>query len=148
MRKSPSASLSNFERTLLAVSGSPWDSIYRIAVGYLFLPLFRNLSGAKDSGWKLVPLFLAVLLALRLLVAFIRRSAPVSDDVKAVSLKRRILGKRFDSYQWQKLLWFGVGMAFYVVWSRQLDMPSAGLTLLCLIGGAFGTIIWRHRVTT
>jgi len=148
MRSVFSRPLAVLERALLSVERFPWSALYRTAIGYSMLPLFSWLAGKGDLGWSLLPWFVAVLLALRVLPAVLRRVLPFSQHARAVWAERRALAKRFDSYQWRKLFWFGVGLAAYVASSGHIDWPSAALTGVCLGGGALGFVIWRRRVST
>jgi hypothetical protein len=91
--------------------------------------------------------FVGVLIGVRLIPAFIRRMAPFSDEVQAAWARRRQLAKRFDSYQWSKLLWFGVGMALHVFWAGRLSPGTLALVAFCLIGGGLGLWQWRRRLT-
>lgn len=50
---------------------------------------------------------------LRLVPAVLRRIFPFSSEAKDLWFQRRNLGKRYDSYQWQKLFWLGLGMLPY-----------------------------------
>lgn len=134
------------DRVLLAVDRFPCDAIYRTAIGYWMLPLFLRLSG-KDTGWSVLLWFVALLLAIRLVAAVLRKLLPFSKEATAAWAERRFLAKRFDSYQWQKLFWFGLGLAAYILSSGQLTWPAAALTAFCLIGGALGLLVWRRRVS-
>lgn len=148
MTSTPLAHLSVHERILLSAERFPWNAIYRIAIGYWMLPLFLRLSTKDDLGWSLLLWFVALLLTIRLLTAVLRKLLPFSKEVAAAWAERRLLAKRFDSYQWQKLFWFGAGLAAYTVSSGQSTWPVAALTAFCLIGGALGFLVWRHRVFT
>ena len=57
---------------------------------------------------------------------------------------RRTLAKAWDSYQWQKLFYIGVGlMSFYSVFSGELSVFRVALCLSCVVFGAVGVIQWR-----
>lgn len=139
--------LGALERSVLSVERFPWSAIYRTAVGYWMLPLFLHLSAKDDPGWSVLPWFVALLLTIRLLAAVLRKLLPFSKEVTAAWAERRVLAKRFDSYQWRKLFWFGVGLAAYSASSGKLAWPTAALTAFCLIGGALGFLAWRHKVS-
>ena len=135
------------ERALLSAEQFPWNALYRMAIGYSMLPLFSWLSATDDVGWGLLPWFVVLLLALRALPVVLRRLLPFSKEATAVWAERRVLAKRFDSYQWRKLFWFGVGLAAYVASSGRAGWPSVALIGVCLGGGALGYVIWRRRVS-
>jgi hypothetical protein len=56
---------------------------------------------------------------------------------------RRRTAKYFDSYQWRKLLWFGLGMALYMLPAGHFISQPSGLAAFCIATGAFGTARWR-----
>jgi hypothetical protein len=109
------------------------------------LPLFYSLFGKDDSGWYVVLWFISVLLALRLLPAVFRKALPFSREVRDIWIERRQTAKRFDSYQWRKLIWLGIGLAGYAVLSKNSGGIVGALTVFCLLSGGVGTLIWRRR---
>lgn len=118
---------------------------FRVALGYLVGPTWLWLTGAKRVAWSLFPFFLVVLLALRLVPAVLRRVIPFAASLQAVWAGRRRLAKRFDSYQWQKLFWFGLGLLLYAGTSPQRLAVLWDLTSVCLIAGGLGLLTWRYR---
>jgi hypothetical protein len=133
------------ERLLVRLDQPPWSALYRIGIGYVMLPLFFRLFGKDAAGWWLVFWFIGVLFALRLLPAILRKALPFSREVSALWFERRQTAKRFDSYQWQKLIWFGIGLAGYAASSRTFGGMVGALTIFCLISGGVGILIWRQR---
>lgn len=136
------------ERILLLLDQFPCGAAYRIAIGYFLVPLSSYLPASVHPGWNLASWFLGVLLALRLVPVVIRKILPFPERVIAVWAERRQIAKHFDSYQWRKLVWFGVGLAAYALSSRQFGGASAALTVFCVAGGALGILAWRHRSVT
>jgi hypothetical protein len=134
-----------YERILLLLDQFPCGAVYRIAIGYVLVPLSSTFPVSVHPGWNLASWFLGVLLALRLVPVVVRKVLPFSERVTAVWVQRRQIAKRFDSYQWRKLVWFGVGLSTYAIASRQIDGPGAVLALFCLAGGALGALAWRQR---
>jgi hypothetical protein len=134
-----------YERILVLLDESPCAAVYRIAIGWLLGPLSHTFPASVHPGWSLAWWFLGVLVALRLLPVVLRRVLPFPQRVIAVWADRRQLAKRFDSYQWRKLIWFGVGLAAYALASRQFDGATVALTLFCILGGALGAWAWRQR---
>ena len=119
---------SAYERTLLLLDQSPCGELYRIAIGYFLVPLSSSSSSASvHPELTLACWFLGVLLALRLVPVVIRKILPFPERVVAVWAERRQIAKRFDSYQWRKLVWFGIGLSAYAVSVRRFDGPSAVL---------------------
>jgi|SRR3954451_14385533 hypothetical protein len=123
---------------------APWYAIYRIALGAAFLPVLSRLFGPAVSARALFISFLAVLALLRVAPALIRHIIPFSKAVQDVWFKQRMLAKRYDSYQWRKLFWIGVGMAAYLASVPQRAVPQAGLAVFCLISGALGLFCWAR----
>jgi hypothetical protein len=107
--------------------------------------LYYRTSSKEDSGWFLVLWFLCVLIALRVLPAVFRKLLPFTREVEAIWAQRRRAAKRYDSYQWSKLFWFGIGMACYVAVSGGWDGILGALTVFCTIGGGVGFAFWRIR---
>ena len=133
------------ERILVLIDQPPWSALYRIGIGYVMLPLFYRLFGKDAPGWYLVLWFIGVLFALRLLPVVFRKALPFSREVRDVWIERRQTAKRFDSYQWRKLIWFGIGLAGYAVLSGNSGGMVGALTVFCLISGGVGVLIWRRR---
>jgi hypothetical protein len=109
------------------------------------VPLYARSRG--DGGgvdWALVPFFLLVLLALRVVPAIVRRVLPFSEEARADWSRRRLLAKQFDSYQWRKLLWVGLGLAVSAVSTGQAGPVRTVLSLACLLAGGLGAVRWRR----
>lgn len=134
-----------YERIMVLLDQFPCGAVYRIAIGYFLVPLSSYFFASVHPGLSLVSWFLGVLLALRLVPVVFRRILPFPERVIAVWAERRQMAKRFDSYQWRKLVWFGVGLSAYAVSSRQFGGTSAALTVFCVLGGALGIWAWRQR---
>ena len=90
-------------------------------------------------------LFLALLIGLRVGPAVLRKLLPFSDEGKQIWFDRRQLAKRYDSYQWRKLFWVGLGQLLYAAVGGGLMTGEWLLTAVCLIGGGAGLIIWRRN---
>jgi hypothetical protein len=130
---------------LVRLDQPPWSALYRIAIGYVMLPLFSRLFGTDAAGWCLVLWFLGVLFTLRLLPAVLRKGLPFSRELRTLWFERRQTAKRFDSYQWQKLIWFGIGLAGYAVLSGHSGGLVDALIVFCLLSGGVGVLLWRRR---
>ena len=80
---------------------------------------------------------LAGLFLLRLVPAALRRLLPFSTETQDVWRERRRLGKRYDSYQWRKLLWIGLGISLNVLFSHSAESGGveAVVALLFLVPG-------------
>jgi hypothetical protein len=126
------------------VETPPWPAAYRLVIGFCLVPLFAWWRGDQGSDWRLLPLFLLVLLALRLVPAILRRVLPVSDDLQTHWARQRFLAKRVDSYQWRKLVCFGLGLAAYLAVVGRADVIPAALAIACLLAGGLGAWRWRR----
>lgn len=133
------------EHVLVLLEQPPWSALYRMGVGIVMIPLFFRLSGGNVSDWWFVVWFVCTLFALRLIPAVLRKVLPFSSEVKAIWLERRQLAKSYDSYQWQKLFWVGIGLAGYAVVSKEFGGVGGVITGFCLISGGFGLLMWWRR---
>ncbi len=138
--------MKSVERLLVGLETRPWDLLYRAGIGFatLFLASRPWIVSGSDSGWVLVPVLLAVLLALRVIPVVMRKLVPFSKSAQEVWVQRRTIAKRYDSYQWQKLFGFGIGLALYTVLSGQLSTARIAVSTACLLCGALGMIRWRQ----
>jgi hypothetical protein len=133
----------SLERFLIALDEGMWGAIYRVGLGLAMPPVFGVLSGGQDSILGFVAFFLAVLIGLRVGPVVFRRALPFSAQAKDIWTRRRTLAKRYDSYQWQKLFWVGLGLLPYVVAAQGTRPGELLVTALCLIGGGAGQFVWR-----
>jgi len=133
------------EKLLIAAEELPWSSFYRAVIGFLLLPAFFILKGDAGSFPGFVLFFIAVLVCLRVIPMILRRLLPFSAEARGLWAERRILAKRFDSYQWQKLLGIALGLCSYLCVSRRFSPPLLGLAAACLICGVLGSFFWRRR---
>jgi len=133
------------ERALFNLERCPWGALYRVALGYAMLPCLAFVTGSSIAGWSVILWFAAVLVALRVVPAVLRKLLPFSRALSTAWAERRMMAKRFDSYQWRKLFWIGVGLGTYVVHDNQRGWPIVALVLFCLVGGAAGLLIYRRR---
>lgn len=137
-----------FEDMLGRVETRPWWALYRLAIGFWLVPVFARYRGADGSDWRLVPFFVFVLLSLRLVPAAVRRLVPFSDALQARWFRQRLLGKRFDSYQWRKLFWFGLGVTAHAMFFEWVGTAEISLAGACLLFGGLGALTWWLRVRT
>jgi hypothetical protein len=70
---------------------------------------------------------------------------PFTERTKTIWAERRQLAKRYDCYQWQKLLWIGLGMLASAIVTGERSAAVVLLTAICLVSGAAGSIAWRRR---
>jgi hypothetical protein len=78
----------------------------------------------------------------------VRRFARFSDAVESVWSERRRLTKRYDSIQWQKLLWIGIGLTARLGQTGDIEGFRVSLAVICVLSGAAGLTMRqsnRHR---
>jgi hypothetical protein len=135
------------ERILVALDGRPWSIVSRAALGFIAPPVFRVLSGDTNSILTSLILFIGLLAALRIVPMALRHSLPFSPEATAIWRERRQIAKQYDSYQWQKLFWIGLGLLPHAVIDGGLRNGELVVTFICLIGGGAGLIVW-HRINS
>lgn len=135
--------MKSFENFLIGFDSGPLSAIYRVAIGFGIAPLFRAFSRGYDPIWMFPAVFIGLLVALRVVPAVLRLALPFSAEAKAIWAGRRDLAKQYDSYQWKKLFWIGLGLLLYVVTAGDARNGEVVLVLICLIGGGLGQLAWR-----
>ena len=139
--------MTTFEIFLVEFDEWPLSAIWRVALGFIF-PEFMVLAGNPDSVWSCVGLFLLLLIGLRVGPALLRFALPFSKDVKEMWRKRRFISKEYDSFQWQKLFWIGLGMVPHAVAGAGLGLGGWVLAAFCLVGGGAGLAFWINAQRT
>jgi hypothetical protein len=132
------------ERLLLQLDQPPSSILFRVAIGYT-LPFLYRWERSDETGWVFILWFIGTLISLRVLPAVFRKLFPFSHEVNMAWMERRTLTKLYDSYQWKKLVWFGVGLLAYVSSSLTWETPIVAVALFCLLGGAAGSLFWKKR---
>jgi hypothetical protein len=135
--------MQQLEKYLVELDSGTSGAVFRVTMGLCIPPVFRALSGAGDQIWIDLVLFLALLIALRVVPAVLRKVLPFSAEAKKIWFDRRQVAKLHDSYQWQKLFWIGLGLLPYATIGSGLKAGEMVLTAVCLIGGGAGLLIWR-----
>lgn len=132
------------EVCLLKLEDAPWHAAYRVLIGFCFVLIAKAFQPDLPAGLFLA--FLAVVLfGLRVGPALIRRAVPFSKAAQERWALRRYWAKLYDSYQWQKLLWIGVGMALGAVLTRRVNGYEMAVAAFCVLSGALGAVFWRSR---
>ena len=135
----------NRDRLLVSLDESPSAQVSRLAFGCVLVPLWAWLMGDDAHGWTLLPFLLFALAMLRVVPVIVRKAIPFSEGVRDAWAERRQLAKRYDSYQWQKMLWIGLGMLTSAVATGERDAVVLSLAAVCVVSGAAGSIVWRRR---
>lgn len=136
--------MQQLEKYLVDLDSGASGAIFRVTLGLCIPPVFRALSGGRDQIWIELGLFLALLVALRVGSAVLRKVLPFSAEVKKIWFDRRQIAKLHDSYQWQKLFWIGLGLLPHALPGNGLTAAEMVLAAICLIGGGAGLLIWRR----
>jgi hypothetical protein len=131
------------ERTLLRLESAPFHALYRVLIGLLILPAHNALWPADATAWSLPLVALVVLGMLRVIPALARKVIPFSAETRMVWSERRLMGKRYDSYQWQKVFWIGLGLATWIALTGAVTAPAVAIAAVCLLGGSVGMLRWR-----
>jgi hypothetical protein len=124
---------------------APWGAIYRVVIGCVVPFVVELLWGESHSGFLLMLALLGALLSLRVVPFIVRKLIPFSTTARTAWIERRQLAKRYDSYQWQKLFWIGVGLTLYTIIPGKLTSSGIAISSLCLLSGALGLFIWRNK---
>jgi hypothetical protein len=132
------------ERFLVALEQQPWSGLYRVGIGYLLAPSFCYLASSEVLDWRFVVWFGVVLFALRVVPLVVRKMVPFSDEVGRIWMARRQRAKEYDSYQWRKLTWLGLGLALYGITSGNQSRMIVTITAFCLSGGLLGLACWSR----
>jgi hypothetical protein len=140
--------MKSLERFLIGLDGWPWSAVSRVVLGFAIAPVFYVLTGGRGSVWGFPAYFIGVLVLLRVVPAVLRLALPFSREAKQIWSERRFLAKRYDSYQWQKLFWVGLGLLLFVVAAGGAGIGEFVVMIACLIGGSLGLWIWRKVSTS
>jgi dolichol kinase len=132
------------ERLSIQLERYPWAALYRILIGYAVVPLYKALGGSSHD-WGVFLFFVAILFGLRVGPMVLRKIMRFSPEAHAAWKYRRYLAKRYDSYQWQKVFWFGAGIGLYVWVSNSFNSAAGILALISLVSGAAGLIFWKKH---
>jgi hypothetical protein len=145
MKSEQSSEMRPAEKLLVSLTKPPWCAAYLVPAGFLIFPIYHYFVGDSHSGSVLALVFFGVLLVIRFGPVFVRRLIPVSREVQAGWFQNRILAKRYDSYQWQKLFWIGLGIFGYAASFGELGGMSTVLAAICVLVGGVAAIVWRKR---
>lgn len=127
---------------ILGIETFPWSILYRAAIGCVVIPLSGVVCGGNPTLTQVSLVFVAVLVALRIVPGVLRRLLPVNSDVKAEWAARRVQARRHDSYQWQKLLGHGLGLGAYAFLHPRTAGNSLVLAGICVVAGVAGLSCW------
>src|SRR5687768_7942250 len=95
------------EKLSLKLDVFPLGAILRCALGWLLGLTYSAFAQGRVPDWGILFLFMAVLLALRIVPLVARKILRFTSETLAIWEARRRISKYYDSYQWQKLFWIG-----------------------------------------
>ena len=119
-------------------------ALLRIGLGLLLVPAVEAVH--PETGlWLLSALLLAGLFAIKLIAVAARRLVPASATTRSHWEWRRNLARYYDSYQWRKLVWFGIGIMI----GSALGWPGTTtqwiLGVVCFVAGICAEVLWRRH---
>jgi len=135
------------ERVLLNLDVGLSGAILRVALGaalvFALHPLVPGVGLAASAVSLAVMLF-----GLKAFAAVARKVLPATPAVRARWEWRRNLARNYDSYQWRKLVWLGVGILAAAGASRQQGAWEISLGTACILSGAIAEVAWRRKGLT
>ncbi len=134
--------MTTLDKVLVSIDRSPFDGVLRAVIGFVTVPVLSVLRRDVHSVRTLIIGLLSLLLSLRIAPVFLRKVLPLSSEVKAVWAERRQVAKRYDSFQWQKLFFVGIGLTCYMLVSKDLPTLSLAISGFCVLSGAIAMVIW------
>jgi len=133
------------ESVAVRLDQAPWAPLWRFVLGWSIVAAWIGATRDARRTAAFIVFFLGVLFAVRLVPAVLRKLLPFSASAQAIWAERRRFAKRFDSYQWQKLFWIGLGCTVYLSVSAGAAGGLWPVAILCLASGASGLMTWRFR---
>ena len=76
--------MKTLERFLISLDSGPWSAVSRVVLGLSIPPVFRVLSGGRDSIWISLALFIGLLVVMRVVPAVVRHVLPFSVEAKEI----------------------------------------------------------------
>jgi len=134
------------ETLLVSIDRTYLGALYRVVIGFFLIPVLSRLGLDVSSVWTLAVGLLVVLLSLRIFPVIVRKLVPFSSAANAVWNERRQIAKIYDSYQWQKLFFVGIGLAGYTLVSREFLNSRIFISVFCVACGAIGLARWSAVV--
>jgi len=139
--------MTTLDRILISIDRTPLDAVLRALLGFACIPLLSFLRQDVRSVWIVVIGLLLLMFSLRVVPIFLRKLLPLSPEVKAVWAERRQLAKRYDSFQWQKLFFVGLGLAGYILFSGESLSSTIAVSSFCVLAGAIGLVRWYMQAS-
>jgi hypothetical protein len=131
------------ETLLVGLDEGAVGAVLRAAIGFATTPAVAAVMGQSAGDWALGPGVAVIVILLRLVPLVIRKLVPFSRRAQEIWWNRRQMAKRYDSYQWQKLFWMGMGIALYSAVAGALRVPNIVVSATCIAAGGVGLARWR-----
>lgn len=132
------------ERALIRLDEPPWEGVWRAAAGLLWSASVDRAGMAASAAVQLGSL-VGLLALLRVVPLVLRRLLPFSRETKRVWSERRQIAQRYDSYQWKKVLWLGLGIGLQAALSGDLLTLRGCVAAIGIVAGAFGWFAWQAK---
>jgi hypothetical protein len=134
----------HLENVLISLDIGGAGALLRMVLGVLLVAVVE--AAHPETGlWMLSALLLGMLFAIKLVAAAARLVVPASPRVRSHWEWRRTLARYYDSYQWRKLLWYGVG----IMMGGALAWPATSaqwiLGIACTVAGGVAEALWRRH---
>jgi hypothetical protein len=130
------------ESLALKLDSAPLNAIWRLLFGFALYPAYNLLCDEKCPPWFFLAYILFILVALRALPIVFRKLIKFSAEAQMTWADRRQLAKVYDSFQWRKLFWMGLGLGGYLLCANVHHDFATCTALLFTIGGGFGLLTW------
>ena len=136
----------DLEKVLINLDIGAPGAVLRMVLGILFVPAVEGVH-PETGPWIMSILLLMVLFAIKMIAAVARRVVSASARVRSHWEWRRKFARHYDSYQWRKLLWFGIGIMSGGALGWPGTMTQWVLGVACFAAGGGAEILWRrHRL--
>jgi hypothetical protein len=134
---------------MISRNHSDWmGHIFRFICGWLIIPTWNTVFSSHFSEFAFVIYFAICLLLLRVVPAVIRKAFPFPPHLQETWGRRRQIAKKFDSYQWRKLLWISFGFGMFLASSHIGTNTQKIMFFGSLFVGLVGSLCWFHAVRT
>lgn len=140
----PTATLDSREQFILQLDVGVFGAAYRTVFGFMLLPVYEFLVGPGGPVYAFVAFLLMALFLLKLSISILRKPVRMSPVLREALDVRRRTAKYYDSFQWRKLLWIGIGLTAYILLMGPYPIGYLLVAFFCIAGGAAGTVIWRR----
>ena len=141
--ESNSSSAPPLERVLLSLDKGYSAIGLRTAYAFIVTALFDAVF--PSASWiGLVAVQILAMFGLRFFGIAFRRGMRFSETTLETWTIRRKLGKYYDSYQWRKVTWIGLGILLYVSLFARARSDFLILAVLCIAAGAIALLTWRR----